>query len=165
MHLSGRTGEQLIFKGANQLCLGSKEEVYLKKIEQYVRRAKEAKKTLPVTVWDGLSEEENLALYDVFLDKLKNTVYHVRLSAQVATLEKKRDTFMKCSVEDQVLVLAELVKLFQCNSVAANLKGIGGPGSAGILVLSKTVSKCDRISLIHQSPTGVFSQEVDLLKL
>ena len=72
---------------------------------------------------------------------------------------------MKCSVEDQVLVLAELVKLFQCNSVAANLKGIGGPGSAGILVLSKTVSKCDRISLIHQSPTGVFSQEVYLLKL
>ena len=165
MHLSGRTGEQLIFKGANQLCVGSKEEVYLKKIEQYVRRAKEAKKTLPVTVWDGLSEEENLALYDVFLDKLKNTVYHVRLSAQVATLERKRDTFMKCSVEDQVLVLAELVKLFQCNSVSANLKGIGGPGSAGILVLSKTVSKCDRISLIHQSPTGVFSQEVDLLKL
>lgn len=165
MHLSGRTGDRLIFKGANQLCLGIKEEAYMKKIEKYVQRVKDAKKTMPVSVWDGLSEAENIALYDLFLDKLENTVYHVRLSAQVTTLKEKRETFMKCSIEDQVMVLAEIVKFFQCNSVLSNLKTIGGPGNAGIIRLSKTVSKCNQISLIHQSSTGVFSQEVDLLKL
>lgn len=72
---------------------------------------------------------------------------------------------MKCSIEDQVMVLAEIVKFFQCNSVLSNLKTIGGPGNAGMILLSKTVSKCNQISLIHQSSTGVFSQEVDLLKL
>lgn len=44
MHLSGRTGDRLIFKGANQLCLGIKEEAYMKKIEKYVQRVKDAKR-------------------------------------------------------------------------------------------------------------------------
>lgn len=165
MHLSGRTGNQLIFKGANQLCIGSGNEAYVHKIEKYLLRCGELKKELPITTWDGLSEEKNRLLYDLFLDKLKNTLYNVRLSTQVKTLEEKRDKFLSLPVEKQTAVLSEILKLFQCNSVNSNLSILGGSKRVGTLLIQKAISNYDKVAIIHQSPTGVFSQEVDLLTL
>ena len=48
---------------------------------------------------------------------------------------------------------------------SANLKMIDGPGKAGILVMNNNVSKCNKISIINQSPTGIFENEIDLLKI
>mgnify|MGYP000149279267 CR=1 FL=1 len=44
------------------------------------------------------------------------------------------------------------------SSGAANLKLIGGPASAGILVMNNNISKCNQISIITQSPTGIFEK-------
>ena len=55
--------------------------------------------------------------------------------------------------------------MFQCQSGAANLKLIQGPGSAGIIVLNNNITKCNQISIINQSPTGIYEQEIDLKKL
>lgn len=71
MCLSGRTGDYLIFKGANQLVLSSAEIWTLKKVLKYVQRYGENKNT-KLTVWDELSDIELMALYDTFLNKLTN---------------------------------------------------------------------------------------------
>ena len=55
--------------------------------------------------------------------------------------------------------------MFQCQSGSANLKAIRGPSSAGILVMNNNITKCNQISIINQSPTGVYEQEIDLLKI
>ena len=104
-------------------------------------------------------------MYDVFLSKLKDTVYGKRLSSQIPTLEKGRDLFTGLSREEQCMVLEEILHLFQCQSNSANLKLIGGPGSAGILVMNMNITNCNTISIIHPSPTGIYEKEVDLLRI
>lgn len=56
MWLSGRTGKQLIFKGANQLLLNKDDQAVLKKVLKYVQRLKE-NKTLKITDKDEIVEQ------------------------------------------------------------------------------------------------------------
>ena len=62
-------------------------------------------------------------------------------------------------------VLFRFLHLFQCQSGSANLKSIGGPGNAGILLMNNNITGCNRISIINQSVTGIFEKEIDLLAL
>ena len=165
MHLSGRTNNQLLFKGAEQLLLTDEDEKYIKKISKYVQLSKAVKGGLTITSFDRLDKESNIKLYDKLLDKLKNTVYEVRLGTQITNLTKGRDTFIKLSVEEQIITLFEILHLFQCNSINSNLTLIGGAARAGKLVIGKNISDLDQISIINQSPTGLFEKEMDLLKL
>ena len=164
MWLSGRTGNQLIFKGANQLVISHEAEQTLKKIIKFVQRRQE-NKNLKLTDSDALTDDMLDELYDVFLDKIKNTVYKIRLSAQIKTLEDKKKVFWELCKEDKSMVLFEILHMFQCQSVLANLKLIGGPASAGRLYLNTNITKCNKISVINQSLTGIYEQEIDLLEL
>ena len=162
MWLSGRTGKQLIFKGANQLLLTKDDQAVLKKVLKYVQRLKE-NKNLKITDKDEIVEQDLIKLYDIFIDKLENSVYARRLKLQGDTLIKKRDSFIALTMENKSIALSEILHLFQCQSTAANLKLIGGPASAGILVLNTNISNCKSVSIIHQSITGIYEQEIDLL--
>ena len=164
MWLSGRTENRLIFKGAIQLVLSTDDTVTLKKVLKFVTRHSQ-NKDIKIVAHDNLCTDSLVTLYDSFLDKIKNTIYHSRLSAQETTLTQKRETFCALSDEDKCIVLSEILHMFQCQSTPANLKLIGGPSSAGILVLNNNVTKCNQISIINQSPTGIYEQEIDLLKV
>ena len=93
MWLSGRTGKQLIFKGANQLLLTKDDQAMLKKVLKYVQRLKE-NKNLKITDKDEIVEQDLIKLYDTFIDKLENSVYARRLKLQGDTLIKKRASFI-----------------------------------------------------------------------
>lgn len=161
MWLSGRTDVRLIFKCANQLLMSNDETKTLKKVLKYVQRY-EVNKNTKLTVWEELSSESLIALYDRFLDKLKDTIYKVRYAKQIETLTEKRGNFVTLSDEEKCIVLSEILHLFQCNSSTANLKLIDGPAGAGVIVINKNITKCNRIFIIHQSVTGIFEQKVDL---
>lgn len=163
MHLSGRTGNQIIFKGANQLILSSEMEAYVKNISKFIDRNK--KKESTITEWDKISKEKNLKLYDLLLDKIKNTVYKSKLGSQIDKLEKGRKEFVELTIEKQCMCLYNELFLFQCNSVSADLSFVGGAKNAGILLLSKDISNVEDIKIIYQSPTGLFENEVNLAEL
>lgn len=55
--------------------------------------------------------------------------------------------------------------MFQCQSVASDLKLIEGPGKAGILVLNSNITKCKNICVINQSPTGIYEKVIDLAEI
>ena len=106
-----------------------------------------------------------LELYDAFNEKLTQSVYAVRLGTQGKTLTEKRSVFAALPVEEKCIVLSEILHLFQCQSGSANLKSIGGPASAGILVLNSNISELDEVLLINQSPSGIYEKRIDLLRL
>lgn len=164
MWLSGRTGDQLLFKGANQLLLSHKEQLILKKVLKFVQRKKE-NKNIEIHPYDHLTQEDVLQLYDTFVDKICNTVYHIRLSAQEKTLLDKRNKFVELSLEEKCMVLSEILHMFQCQSGSANLKLIGGPESAGIIKINNNITALKTVSIINQSPTGIYQQEIDLKTL
>lgn len=163
MYLSGRTGNRLLFKGANQLILNSESQKVLKKVLKFAMRYSN-NKNAAISRNDELEDGALNDLYNIFYEKTANTVYNVRLEAQVKNLENGRDTFLSLSREEKCLVLAEILHLFQCNSTAANLKRIGGGASAGILVMNNNITELDDIAIIHQSPTGFYEQRIDLKK-
>lgn len=164
MWLSGRTGNQLVFKGANQLLLDINHMRTLKKVIKYVQRKKEIK-DLKLFEHDNLTSEELLDLYDEFLDKISNTLYSVRLSAQEKFLKDKREKFELLSAENKCLVLYEILHLFQCQSMTADLGIMGGPKNAGKLYLNNNITKYNKVSIINQSPTGIYQKEIDLKRI
>lgn len=164
MHLSGRTENRLIFKGANQLILDVESQKVLKKVLKFIKRRSQNKEAM-ISDWDELEDSSLNALYETFYKKLTDTVYGVRLSAQANNMEKGREAFQKLSREDKCLVLGEILHFFQCNSSSANLKMIGGGSSAGILVMNNNITKLENIAIINQSSTGFFEQRIDLKSL
>lgn len=138
MWLSGRTKNQLKFKCANQLILSEEDVKILKKVIKFINRKKE-NKDIVLNDYDGITEEDAGNLYETFIRKLKDSIYKKRLALQGETLENKRKEFEALSLEDKCIVLGEILHLFQCQSGAANLKLIGGPASAGILVMNTTL--------------------------
>ena len=72
---------------------------------------------------------------------------------------------MELSREEKCVVLSEILHMFQCQSSTSNLKLIDGSGQAGKLRVNKNITKCKQISIINQSPTGIYEQEIDLKKV
>ena len=165
MHLSGRTGSQLVFKNANQLVLSEKQYAYFHRIDKWIEQNKKYKSVQPISYLRNLTKEDNLEIYDTLYQKLRDTVYHKRLSAQVAAFEKGREKFIALSLEEQCIFLSNALPLFQCNAMSADLTLCGGVGHAGVLVLNNDITKLTDIKLIFQSVTGLFENELDLASL
>lgn len=161
MHLSGRTGKRLVFKGANQLVVSENVQRILKKVGKYCADYK-INKNVKISDKAELEEEDLLAVYQTFQEKLEKTVYGKRLESQIATLSKGEETFRQLTKEEKCLALNEILHLFQCQSGLANLSLIGGPQNAGILLLNNDISKLEHISIINQSVTGFYQQVIDL---
>ncbi|WNY28546.1 CRISPR-associated endonuclease Cas9/Csn1 [Methanimicrococcus stummii] len=163
-HISGRTGDSYVYYGAEQLILSETDYTYCKKIDNYVIKSRETKNPLSALNY-GLSAEENISLYDIFIEKYGGQKYHIIFETVSKTLHEKRDNFIKLSTDDQTKVLNEILHGFQCNAVYLNLEKIGGPKLTGRITKSNNISNFDSIKLIHQSPTGLFEKEINLKEL
>ncbi|MFZ3100594.1 MAG: Cas9 endonuclease PAM-interacting domain-containing protein, partial [Desulfitobacteriaceae bacterium] len=166
MHISGRTNDDITFKPAVQLCVDESNEIYLKKVINYVERRKANSKNPPaITTFDGITNVENQKIYDLLLAKHKDTIYRLRPASQVRTLEKGKEIFCELPPEQQCEAICNILKLFKCIFGTTDLKAIGGSGQAGMQKKNKNITQCAKAAIIHQSPTGIFSTEIDLLAL
>ena len=167
MNVTGRTGDSLVYAPAVQLVIGPLWEGYLRDVLKFSQRAAEYRRVnktaLQVREFDGITAEQNLALYDVFVMKLSETIYRARLEAQAKNLAEARERFAALSTDAQCDVLSEILNMFKCNRSTADLKAIGLGGQLGIVRTNKTMSGFQSAKLIHQSITGLFEQVVDVL--
>lgn len=183
MHISGRTGKQLMFYVASQLLINENDAAYFKKALKYendIANSEEilAKKDVEDVIkqkalkrlhfykrtW-GISSVANIRLYDMLTSKSANNLYKNRPASQTITLQKQREEFEVLSLAKQIHVLGEVLKLFKCASASADFKLLGKGSSCGTLKISNNITKLKQCILINQSPTGVFEKEVDLMNL
>lgn len=168
MHLKGTTGKQLILQNAVQLCIDSENTEYLKKVTKYLEanaKRSDKKTLLTANVYMKLSKEKNIILYDVFLYKLSNSIYKYRPANPYKNLADKRDKFLGLSIEEQCVVLGEILHLFQCKPITANLTVLGLSGNIGAIQKNKDITGASSAKLVYQSPTGLFEYTVDLQKI
>lgn len=170
MYVTGRTGNYLTMMKASQLMLSYEWERYLKKVvkaageyEEHVRMRREGE--YRVNPRDGVCMEKNLELYDVFAGKMEGRPYCERMSGQAQKLRAARGRFEALGAADQCSVLRQILNLFTRKGRSADLSMIGCVKNFGVIYPSRTISECDQALLIHQSPTGLFEQIVDLKKL
>lgn len=162
MHISARSGTQIILKNAEELCLSEEEAALIKRMGKFLER-KNKNKEETVTAYDRIDAVQTLALYETFADKLERGIYRVKLGAQAESLRKGKEIFAALSLEEQCQVLMQILIFFQCNPVLSDLRLIGGAGQAGRLTISFDVTKQKGLALIHQSVTGFFEKRISLV--
>lgn len=168
MHLKGSTGTQLDLQVAVQLCLDNDKVKYLKRIVKYVAensKRKDKKNLLLVNSHMGITKEMNLMLYDIFIDKLCHSIYINRPANPREKLKNRRENFIELSVEEQCIIISEILHLFQCKPINANLLLINESKDTGKVNTNKKINGFKSVKLVAQSPTGLYEQVIDLLKI
>lgn len=165
MHVSGRSESRIIYKNANPLVLDISWHQYVKDVVKFAERTSKDKLNVKPTVFDGVTAEKNLELYDLLKAKLQVRPFVSMYDTSVKRLEEGRDTFIRLPEADQCRTLMQVLHLFENNAMTADLKLLCGKAGIGLLRTSKNLDNYAGVSfkLIQQSVTGFFEQEVDLL--
>lgn len=165
IHISGKSngGSNIICKPAVQLVLGYKFEKYVKGIEKCQTKGYKSN-----TIKDyEISKENNLKLYNAIIDKLSTTLFKTKYSKLYNDLVKEKSKFEQLELNEQCATIEEIIKILHCNVVTGDLSKIGLGSKFGKMTSNcnfSTIKGINSVKLINQSITGLFENEVELLK-
>lgn len=170
-NITGKTNDYYLIASAVQLILDKKDERTIRKLEKFLSRKLKDKNT-KVLKSDGIESKDLLSLYDNLSDKLNNSIFKYRIKNLSEVIASGRDLFINLKKEDQILVLKEMLLLFQNINNGVDLSLIGNVNkktkkpikASGKTLLSKKINY-NEFKLINQSITGLFENELDLIKL
>lgn len=158
-HISGKTGNLFVMRNAQELCMDITLARVLKNVLKFIHR-KTVQKDAAITEYDGVSDDNTLALYDFFVDKLSSSIYGKKFATQADFLRQSKDKFMNLPLEERCEVLGSILHLFQCNAVLSDFHLLGGSRQAGRIYLNKKIKAQDHVYLIEQSVTGFFEKRI-----
>lgn len=158
-HISGKTDNRFLLRNAQELCIDNVQAKVLKNILKFIQR-KKVQKNAAITEYDGISDDNTLALYDCFVDKLSSSIYGKKFATQADFLRQSKNKFTNLSLEERCEVLGSILHLFQCNPVLSDLRLLGGKKSTGTIRLNKKIKPEDHVYLIEQSITGFFEKRI-----
>ena len=121
--------------------------------------------------YDKVSAEDNLKLYDIYIDKYRNSIYSKRINAPLSILEKGRDKFLSLNIKEQSKALLNIHQTFGRIAGGCDLTLVGGAGKAAATVsFSSTVTNWKKgyndVRLIDTTATGLWEkQSANLLEL
>lgn len=156
LHIGGKSSSRITCRNAVQMCLNQEWIAYVHDIDKYIDA-----EVIP----KGISKEKNLELYDVLLEKHTSGIYRKKPNPLGGTLAAGKKIFKALSMEKQIKTLAEIIIGSRVGTTVCNLKDIGGSANSGVTAISKKVTGCEEFKLIHQSATGVYEKEIDLLTI
>jgi CRISPR-associated endonuclease Csn1 len=163
MQISGN-GDQgrFSYKPAVQLVLGYQQEKYVKKISKYHDKCKNNNEIFNITKFDEINADDNLILYDELCKKTTNSIFKIILNDFGNQLIEKRNDFISLSLYEQCETLIGILKYLKCDTVSDDLKYLGVKCKS--YRMNKNLSSKESFKIINQSITGLFEQEIDLLK-
>lgn len=160
--LRGANEKNVKLKNSIQLVLNGKAYETVRRIEKYleynVRYEVDSK-------FEGFTDEDLNNVYDELYLKLKESIYNKRPAQQLSTLEKGREKFRTIEkLSEKAKLINDMLVMFRCDAtMVANLKLIGGSISAGNMEVNKNTLTSKSLKLVHQSITGLFETEEELV--
>lgn len=167
MHISSKSGggATIICKPAVQLVVSPELEHYVKKLSSYLAKCTEQRQQLDITPRDEITSEKNEELYDVLAHKMTDTVYSVKFNRLGNALLSKQDVFASLTGYEQCNTLMQIINILHANVLRGDLTAVGEPKNSGIVTMSNKLQPGYKSAkLINQSITGLFENEIDLLK-
>lgn len=146
-------------------------QTYMKRLEKLAEKAKENPGYLYDAVYDKVTVEENIALYRLYLDKLKNTVFAKRVNNPLKTLEEGFDRFKALSAVEQAIALIAIHGVFGRIAGGCDLTLIGGAAHAAATVnfssnISNWAKNYHSVTIVDSSTSGLWeSHSQNLLEL
>ena len=154
-------GRQIGVSLTDAFKTSSENEQYIKKLESFEKKRKKNTNIVWSEEFDGVSAEKNLALYDYYMEKFQQKPYQYRPANPTETLMKCRTKFISLSPAEQVDILLQIQGLFG-RAIKADFTAIGGVASAGVPMLSSTLSNWKKnytdVRIIDQSASGLFEK-------
>ena len=143
-------------------------QFYLKKLEMFVEKCAKNPKYIYSEEYDKISTEKNIELYDLYLDKLENSVYSKRINAPSKTLTDGRTAFIALDIKEQSKTLLNIQQVFCRMTGGCDLTSIGGVGKAAATVsFSAIVSNWKKnysdIRIIDSSASGLWEKKSENL--
>lgn len=109
---TGGRGKCLVAQPVMQFSADEHWRFYIKRLERFVEKIGINPDLLYDKDHDKVSKDENLKLYELYVDKLQNTIYKKRVNSPVQTLLKGKEEFKKLSIEEQCQVLLNIQSVF-----------------------------------------------------
>ncbi|MBQ7460121.1 MAG: type II CRISPR RNA-guided endonuclease Cas9 [Oscillospiraceae bacterium] len=141
---------------------------YIKKIERFIEKTLNNPKYIFDEKYDEITAEKNVELYDLYCEKLKNSIYRKRVNAPTEIFLKGREKFLKLNTSEQASALLKMHQVFGRIAGGVDLTAIGGAGkAASTQSFSATVSNWKKnysdVRLIDASPSGLWEKTSDNL--
>ena len=157
MRLAGRSGSQLVFHNANELCLPVCHHKTIRQISKHIQEL-QYNKTAAISNNGLLTEKDLDALYAALCEKLRGSVYRTMLKGYIEKYEAGYEKYRKLKLEKKAEVLWQMLKIFQCTPEMPDLTLIGGSKSQGAIRMGMNVTDRKSLALIHQSVTGIYER-------
>lgn len=162
-NITGKTGNRILISGSVPLILSYQQEKIIRKIDKFLNKRKNYK-DLKVSSIDGIEDRDLINLYESLSDKLNNSIYSYKVNNQAKNIKDLTDKFKSLDIEDKIYLISQLLLIFQKANNGVDLRLIGLSKNTGKSRFSKKINYGE-LKLINQSITGLFENEVDLLKL
>ncbi len=173
--LSGVTGNNIIWRLAQQNRQSDETTRYLKKVCEVAERWNKCKSQNEPFVpddHDGVDRGHNLWLYDTLVSTLESPRYSGAQSMKsfpmrtfASKCRKKAEKFGNLGLGEQCVVLGEIGKALQCNALTSDLSLLDEGAHCGIISIRNTFESLDGIYIVHRSVTGIFEQQIPLSDL
>ncbi len=173
--ISGKSngGKMMVISSLTSIRIGTKWETYVKHLESFAEKRKNNPNLHIHSRHDHITAEENCAVYDVYREKLRSSLFRRTIGENViGYLDDGAEAFRALLPEDQVAVLLVIVSLLKTGRKGGcDLTKIGGKPTVGVLTLSSTLSnwkkKYTTAYIVDSSASGLYetksSNLLDLL--
>ena len=164
MHITSKAngGRIITYKPGVQLVLSYSQELYIRNISKYLDKYGYRE----INASDGLSADENLALYKELLHKMTSTVFKVKFASMGDKINSKTERFIELSVKDQCIVLREILRMLHANVLKADLSLLGLASKSGTVTSNAeltAIKDAKKIQIINQSVTGLYENTYTIM--
>lgn len=161
VYLTGRTGSRLITANAVELVLDLPYYEYCKKITECDNSINDEE----YFANRQITLKSNGELYKQLLQKYTKGIFSKRINNVRRILENGESKFENLSLNDQLTVLREILRLSTSENQGADLTLIDGSKKSGVSKINKRISDLESAFLITQSVTGLYMKKIDLLRV
>ncbi|MDO5015330.1 MAG: type II CRISPR RNA-guided endonuclease Cas9 [Clostridia bacterium] len=156
---SSNGGEVLAVQPIMQFSSDPFWEYYLKKLEVLVKKVEKNNNYIFDQEYDKVSEEKNLELYDLYCDKLSNSIYKKRINPPIKILRDGKEKFIELDIFDQAQALLNIHQSFGRNK-GIDLSLLGVRGKAASTTLNCKTSNWGKnykdVRVLNISPSGLW---------
>ena len=161
VHLTGRTGDQLVYYPALQLLFPIDKMRYLKRVCSVADKLRNKK--YKISDKDEISTDKNIDIYLTLSDRLRTVEKAPGFGKKLSSIKEYSTQFSELPIDKQCSVLQTILNIAGCNANRGDLSSfMPRAQQVGLCYSSGNISSLDSIKLVLQSTAGLYEKVIDL---
>ena len=159
-------GEYFLAPSLMPLSVTREQEEYVKCLESFRKKMEGNREITIDEQYDKITKQQNVELYDFFVEKLQNFPYatFLLLKRATKTLVAGRHMFLSMATQEQVSTLLNVLDLFTTGrTTGCDLRNVGGVEHAAAVPMAAKFSgyrgKYKAVRIVNVSASGLFQSE------